>query len=90
VSKKETKLGVRLDLKVVNGKPVLVGLAVESFGWIVGGNHCGSVVIDATLDLDTPSGNPNWQRGDPGKIKKLIRDFDYHENGGNFRVECPR
>ena len=85
-------LDIRLDINIEGGKPVLVGVFIEAFGWILGGDITGEVSLSAPLPLEgenvliPESVRPRTLT----RVKKMLRIYDYYKNGrNNFKHRRP-
>lgn len=80
----------RKNKKTRKAEPVLVGLWVETFGWVLGGGPQGQLYFKATVALDPAALKGTERQGvpdrvDPALLRKftaLVEAFDFHKNGG--------
>lgn len=83
----EQEITVRIDIDNPMGdEPVLRGLSISGFGWIVGGDKSGQLTLLATLTNAQPS-----DKTDVGKVKKFWNRwkkflFERRYGVGNWRV----
>lgn len=80
-----TSLIVSMRFDFCKNQPRLVGLWVETFGWVLGGAVSGSMSLEAQVLL-TPDAFPDTgSLNDPADVTKLIQriaSYDYDKSGG--------
>lgn len=74
---------IRLDISFRDGEPILEGVALGPWGWILGGHESGDLVIRTQVDLSGKADEiaADTRRGATarlGRLRRLLREYDYN------------
>lgn len=69
------KMRLDFDFPLPDGKPKLVGLSLDGFGWQVGGAETGTLSIDVDVDLENATAVYDDADGNFEELLGLVRGF---------------
>lgn len=74
----------RMDFVFQKNEPILVGLFIKPFGWIIGGTNSGSLSLKGEISVSHADLNKGSHQL-LTKFKKLLRGYDYSVLKRNWR-----